>query len=52
MSEQLYRVNLIDGTTIDGLAFEEVTEYLYARIGDPVQAWLITEYPSPEVSND
>jgi len=47
MSEQLYRVNLIDGTTIDGLTYEEATKYFYGYAGSTVKPWPVQEYVPP-----
>ena len=47
MSEQLYRVTLIDGTTIDGLTYEEADKYFYGYAGSTVKPWPVTEYRAP-----
>ena len=47
MPEQLYRVTLIDGTTIDGLTHEEATAYFYSHAGSTVKPWPVTEYRAP-----
>ena len=47
MSEQLYRVTLIDGTTIDGLTHEEATKYFYGYAGSTVKPWPAQEYVPP-----
>ena len=45
--EQLYRVTLIDGTTIDDLTHEEAAAYFYSHAGSTVKPWPVTEYRAP-----
>ena len=57
--EQLYRITLIDGTTIDNLTYDEVTKYFYSHAsskaspccishaGSAVEPWPVTEYRAP-----
>ena len=45
--EQLYRVTLIDGTTIDDLTHEEAAAYFYSHSGFTVKPWPVTEYRAP-----
>ena len=47
MTEQLYRVTLIDGTTIDGLSYEEANEYFYSHAGSTIKPWPVREYKAP-----
>ena len=47
MSEQLYRVTLIDGTTIDGLTYEAANKYFYGYAGSTIKPWPVTEYRAP-----
>jgi len=47
MSEQLYRVTLIDGSTIEGLTYDEANEYFYGYAGSSVQPWPVQEYVPP-----
>lgn len=47
MAEQLYRVTLIDGTTIDDLTYEEATKYFYSHASSSVKPWPVKEYRPP-----
>jgi len=47
MSEQLYRVTLIDGTTIDDLTYDEANEYFYSHASSSVKPWPVKEYVPP-----
>ena len=47
MSEQLYRVTLIDGATIDGLTYEEANRYFYDYASSTVKPWPVQEYVPP-----
>ena len=47
MSEQLYRVILIDGTSIKGLTYEEANGYFYLYAGSTVKPWPVQEYVPP-----
>ena len=47
MPEQLYRVTLIDGTTIDGLTYKEATKYFYSHASSTIKPWPVQEYVPP-----
>jgi len=47
MSQQLYRVTLINGKVVDNLTYEQATEYFYRYAGSTVRPWPVTPYKAP-----
>jgi len=47
MSQDLYRVTLISGKTIDNLSFDEAMKYFFSHAGSTIKPWPVKEYKAP-----
>ena len=45
--KQTYQVQLIDGSIINDLTYEEADEYFFKYAGSVVRPWPVREYKAP-----
>ena len=46
-NDQKYQVQLIDGSIVNDLTYEEATEYFFKYAGSVVRPWPVREYKAP-----
>ena len=47
MSDQKYQVQLIDGSIVNDLTYEEATQYFFKYAVSVVRPWPVREYKAP-----
>ena len=46
-NKETYQVQLIDGSVVNNLTYEEANEYFFKYAGSVVRPWPVREYKAP-----